>query len=112
MTEEEMRQHEYQAGDMAQAIKKLLVDYHERQEQAGHPVLLNDMLSALAHVTGSLLANIPDDSFDQLYGEIGRMVLLSCTMHKLTAHGPGIAVLRPGQPAELIRPGGKKEAVQ
>ena len=83
MTDVEIRGR--QAQELADRLRDTLQSYHDEQEAAGTPMLMNDMLAALAHVTGSALTQFPDVTFTKFYHELGVMVMTSYELHRSAA---------------------------
>lgn len=87
-----MKTHQEQAQELGQRIADLIGSYHDKQVEAGTPILLNDILSALAHCMGGLIAGLPEEATDGVFGQLGEMVRWSINAHRNANAGAPIEV--------------------
>jgi hypothetical protein len=90
-----MEHHRRQAQELGQRLADTIAAYHQAEEANGTPMLLNDILSSVAHLMGSLIANLPEDQSSAIFSDLGQMVLMSITMHREAGGGVKIHVLDP-----------------
>lgn len=67
---------------LSEKISGFVRDYAKAEEAAGRPPLMNDMLAALAHVMGSMIARCPRPLHSKMLDDLGELVVRSITMHE------------------------------